>query len=62
MEVKDFLNKMLNIGDSVIFISNNEFYKGTVSHFTKYKVAVMFGDYDGAIKCAYKDHNKLIKI
>lgn len=58
----DFLGKELKQGDSVTFCKSNELYKGTISHFTKYMTAIMFVDYDGAIKCVYIHSNKIIKL
>lgn len=60
--ILDFLGKELHINDRVIFCKKNELYKGMISHFTKYNVAVMFIDYDGALKCTYICHDKIIKI
>ena len=58
----DFLGKELNLGNSVIFCKSNKLYKGTISHFTKSMTAIMFVDYDGAIKCVYKHSDKIIKL
>lgn len=60
----DFFAKKLNIGDNVVFCKNNVLYKATVSHFTKWTVAVMYIDYEGVERCSYIpfSHEKIIKI